>query len=261
MLSRQYLHDKFAFTADDNAYVMLLIGLSSIFVQVFLLKFLLGNGKTRYSKPHEEEEDAMEPEGEAATGCMSEHSVLLLGLGFNICHLLVYALATQRWMIFANMFLAGMTFLAFPATSGILSSALSSHDQGIGLGTLAAVKGLSNVLGPLLFGVVYGDLSGPPYFFPEAMFYIGAAIVSVSIVITVTFLPTAIKNQMLTLQTTAAVASASYAAVPEQRESGGKLLKVSSSDALRITTIPGRLGVDTAPLLPGGQGSGQHSQA
>jgi MFS family permease len=216
---------------------MLLIGLSSVFVQAFLLKWLLGDVK---QKTEAEEPCAVTDGDQGAVTSdtsrptirfMSEHSVLLLGLGFNVSHLLVYALATKRWMIFANMFLAGLTFLSFPATSGILSSALSPCDQGLGLGTLAAVKGLSNVLGPLLFGVVYGTLSKPPYSFPEAMFYIGAAIVSVSMAIAVLFLPAAIESQMLKLQTPVVVSSDSYAAVPERQEIGG-MLKVSSSDLL-----------------------------
>ncbi|EKX33616.1 hypothetical protein GUITHDRAFT_54544, partial [Guillardia theta CCMP2712] len=121
-----FLNDRLGFMEKDNARLFLILGVSSLFVQSIALPILL-----KFA---------------------SDSSVLRIGLVSYIFHLLLFAWSTSKWMVDANMLLAGFTFLTFPAINGLMSSVLSGKDQGVGFGTLASVRGIAAALGPLMFG-------------------------------------------------------------------------------------------------------------
>lgn len=96
----------------------------------------------------------------------------------NALHMSVYALLhwmPHRWVMFANAVPTAMTILAGVAASTLVSAHMGPQEQGFALGTLAAVNGVSDVLGPLLFSQLFAYCS-EHYGAPQAPFCVGAVL-------------------------------------------------------------------------------------
>ena len=131
----------------------------------------------------------------------SEFFILILGLVFNLLHLIGYAMCgffPHKTIVFVVETLAALCFLQVVACNSILSSRLGANEQGFGLGTLSAVKGLTTAFGPLMFGALYATFRKAPYEFPEMPFIAGAVLVLISIVVAAIWLPGAMKTTTTT---------------------------------------------------------------
>jgi len=102
---------------------------------------------------------------------------------------------------FPNVFLGysfsicfGLSFLLSPLLAGLFSSHVSSKEQGVGLGTLHAVKGITYAIGPYVFGGLY-NLFNDKGIWKTTPFWIGCFIISCSLPVIIYFLPRAIEQK------------------------------------------------------------------
>lgn len=165
-----YLNDVVNFTALDNAYVLLIVSVLSLFVQTAALRWLLLFGE-----------------------CL----LITVGLSANAIHLLLYCIVGfthQKWIVDVLCIFTAFTFLPMTAISSIVSHNAPTDAQGLHLGTLAALRSLSSIIGPAMFTPLYIHFRGAPFYVPEAPFYGGALMVICAIIIVRVWLPRVLQN-------------------------------------------------------------------
>ncbi len=110
---------------------------------------------------------------------------IYLGLSFHLLGQLLFALATQGWMMFA--FTLPFTFggFAMVALQGIISSDVPKNEQGEMQGALTSLVSLTAIFGPLLMTNLFYQFTktGAPVYLPCIPFITGAALTVVSLFI------------------------------------------------------------------------------
>lgn len=110
---------------------------------------------------------------------------IYLGLGFHLLGQLLFALATQGWMMFA--FTLPFTFggFAMVALQGLISNDVPKNEQGEMQGALTSLVSLTAIFGPLLMTNLFYQFTkaGTPVYLPSIPFITGAALTVVSLFI------------------------------------------------------------------------------
>jgi len=103
--------------------------------------------------------------------------LLLYSLG-----LILFAFATQGWMMFAFLVPYCLGGIAGPALQGYMSSHIPANEQGELQGGLTSLMSLSSIFGPLvmLWSFHYFTKPGAPFQFPGAPFVIGFVLMLLS---------------------------------------------------------------------------------
>ncbi|MBZ5858936.1 TCR/Tet family MFS transporter [Flavihumibacter profundi] len=111
----------------------------------------------------------------------NERSVYI-GLLFYSVGFLLYAFATQSWMMFVFTVVYSMGGIAGPAIQGIISSAVPSNEQGELQGALTSLMSATSIIGPPLMTNLFSWFTRPqaPVRFPGAPFLMSALLVLVS---------------------------------------------------------------------------------
>jgi DHA1 family tetracycline resistance protein-like MFS transporter len=143
---------RFGWTPRDNGIALFCVGLCSIVMQAGLLAPLIRRfGEIRLS---------------------------LIGLTSGAITFLLYALATQGWMMYVLILCNLLSFAAGPALQGILSKSSSSREQGELMGSLQSISSAGLVIMPVVGTVLLGAAShlppqdwrvGGPFFVCAAM--------------------------------------------------------------------------------------------
>ncbi|MBM4186236.1 MAG: TCR/Tet family MFS transporter [Gemmatimonadetes bacterium] len=104
------------------------------------------------------------------------------GLGFNSLGLLLYAVATSTWMMFAFTLVYCLGGIAGPAIQGLISSQVPANEQGELQGALTSLMSLTSVVGPLIMANVFAFFTGPkaPVHLPGAAMLLGSGLVLVA---------------------------------------------------------------------------------
>jgi MFS family permease len=158
-----YLNDRFGFTEHDTALFIAEFGLFAILASTIVIKVML-----KY---------------------MSELRVMQIGLIMNLIHLLGYVVAWNETVIYVVVVpCAALSFVTFPAAAAIISRGRPASEQGSVMGIGGSVKGLTMILGPLCFGVMYNRCKGPPVNLPQAPMMLGALLVFIAVVLSFTTL-------------------------------------------------------------------------
>lgn len=99
-----------------------------------------------------------------------EHKVVVGAIMAQITGLLIIALDWRGWMMFTGIAVHTLAGLAYPALSGLASRQVDSGEQGELQGAIAALTGLSAIVGPLLASFLFGAFTDPhaPIFLPAA---------------------------------------------------------------------------------------------
>jgi hypothetical protein len=215
-----YLNDVVNFTALDNAYVLLVVTVLSLFVQTAALRWLLLFG---------------------------ERVLITLGLCSNAVHLLLYCMVgitRQKWLVDVLCIFSAFTFLPMTAISSMVSHNAPAQEQGLHLGTLSALRALSTVIGPAIFTPLYVHFRGPPFNIPEAPFYGGALMVLCAILVAKFWLPKVLRGMIpgkLPPSTLAVFQTqSSRASRGRSQASGGQRQRGVVDPRQRSTTAPGR---------------------
>jgi len=103
-----------------------------------------------------------------------ELKVARFGLAFNAVIMLITAMISTQWLLFALMPLMALGVITSPALQGMMSKAIDPDKQGELQGVLASVQGLAMVISPVLMAFVFRSFTAEwsPFYLPGAPFAI-----------------------------------------------------------------------------------------
>lgn len=113
----------------------------------------------------------------------NEKSVYV-GLGLYSLGMLLFAFATQGWMMFVFLVPYCLGGIAGPALQAIISSQVPPNEQGELQGALTSLMSATSIVGPIIMtSLFYYFTTGSPYHFAGAPFLLGAVLLIVSTVL------------------------------------------------------------------------------
>lgn len=107
---------------------------------------------------------------------LGQQRSMFLGLLLFTTGMVLYAFATQGWMMFLFSFVYCLGGIAGPSIQGIISSQVPANEQGELQGSLTSLMSATTIVGPLLMTSLYAYFTRPsaPLYFPGAPFLMGA---------------------------------------------------------------------------------------
>ncbi len=116
---------------------------------------------------------------------LGQERSVYVGLGFYTIGLVLFAFATQSWMMFAFCIPYCLGGIAGPALQGIISTQVPPNEQGELQGGLTSLVSATAIVGPpLMTGLFsYFTASSAPVYFPGAAMLTGAVLALVSTVL------------------------------------------------------------------------------
>jgi DHA1 family tetracycline resistance protein-like MFS transporter len=111
---------------------------------------------------------------------------IYLGLGLYTLGLVLFAFATQSWMMFAFLIPYCLGGICGPSLQSVLSGHVPANQQGELQGALTSLMSLTTIIGPPIMSgtFAYFTTDKAPFYFPGIHFLIGAVCMLLSIVIT-----------------------------------------------------------------------------
>jgi len=105
----------------------------------------------------------------------NEKSVYI-GLGLYALGLLLFAFASQSWMMFVFLIPYCLGGIAGPALQSIISGHVPPNEQGELQGALTSLMSATSIIGPLMMTNLFAYFTGPkaPVYFPGAAFLLGS---------------------------------------------------------------------------------------
>lgn len=112
---------------------------------------------------------------------LGNERTVYVGLGFNAAGFVLYALATQTWMMFAITVVYCLGGIAGPGLQGIISTQVPANEQGELQGALTSLMSVTSIVGPPLMTNTF-------YFFTNknAAIYLPGAPMLLGAVLTIT---------------------------------------------------------------------------
>jgi MFS transporter, DHA1 family, tetracycline resistance protein len=103
---------------------------------------------------------------------------VFIGLGMYALGFVLFAFATEGWMMFAFMVPFSLGGLAGPSLQGIISGQVPPNEQGELQGALTSLISLTSIIGPLLMTNLFAHFTDPASAvqFPGAPFLMGAVL-------------------------------------------------------------------------------------
>lgn len=110
---------------------------------------------------------------------------IYLGLSFYTLGLVLFAFATQSWMMFAFLVPYCLGGICGPSLQAVISGHVPSSQQGELQGALTSLMSLTTIFGPLIMNntFAYFTSSKAPFHFPGIHFLIGAVCMLLSVII------------------------------------------------------------------------------
>jgi len=110
---------------------------------------------------------------------------VFLGLGLYALGFLLFAFASQSWMMFAFLVPYSLGGIAGPALQGIMSGQVPANQQGELQGALTSLVSLTSIVGPPVMTNLFSYFTGPaaPVHFPGAPFLAGAVLTVCSVLL------------------------------------------------------------------------------
>lgn len=104
-----------------------------------------------------------------------QNKTIYLGLIFNFVGFILFAIATEEWMMYAFLSVYVMGGLAGPTLQGIMSSQVPANEQGELMGAITSLQNLGNIFGPTIMTTAFFYFTGSSgIYFPGAAFALGA---------------------------------------------------------------------------------------
>lgn len=109
---------------------------------------------------------------------LGQRNSVFIGLGLYAVGFLLFAFATQGWMMFAFMIPFSLGGIAGPSLQGIISGQVPDNEQGELQGALTSLISLTSIIGPLLMTYLFAYFTAPAAAvqFPGAPFLMGAVL-------------------------------------------------------------------------------------
>lgn len=110
---------------------------------------------------------------------------IMLGLSLYVLGFVLFAFASEGWMMFAFMVPYALAGITGPAIQGIISTQVKPDEQGELQGIMTSFMSLASIIGPLLMSYLFAHFTSKQssIYFPGAPFMMGAVLTCVSIVI------------------------------------------------------------------------------
>lgn len=107
-----------------------------------------------------------------------------VGLSLYSLGLLLFAFATQSWMMFAFLVPYCLGGIAGPALQAIMAGHVPPNEQGELQGALTSMMSVTTIVGPLMMTNLFSYFthSNAPFYFPGAPFFLGAVLMAASAV-------------------------------------------------------------------------------
>jgi MFS family permease len=144
-----YTLDRFKYTPAQNAVVFTVLGVTSTFVQGFLIRRIAGR--------------------------FTDRTLLLWGLAIMALGFVALAAVTSGWMLSpAIAVLALGTGLVTPTLQSMISQAGTAEEQGMLFGANGAITSLTAILGPAWAGAVFDHVAYTAPYWSGALFLVAA---------------------------------------------------------------------------------------
>ncbi len=116
-----------------------------------------------------------------------EKKSVYLGFTLYALGLLLFAFATETWMMFLFIIPYCLGGLGGPALQGIIANQVASNEQGELQGALTSVMSVTSILGPLMMNnlFAYFTSDSAPFKFAGMPFVVGAILVSLALIFSV----------------------------------------------------------------------------
>jgi DHA1 family tetracycline resistance protein-like MFS transporter len=124
-----YLHYRYGWSAKQVGVVLAGTGISSLLVQVFLIK--------------------------RAVKLLKERRAMVVGLAFGALGFAIYGLAATGTAFWVGIPVMALWGIATPSLQAVMTGLVSPHEQGRLQGALASLTGLASLIGPTLFTQVF----------------------------------------------------------------------------------------------------------
>lgn len=113
---------------------------------------------------------------------LGQQRSVYFGLALYALGFLLYAIATQSWMMYAVTIIYCLGGIAGPALQGIMSTAVPPNAQGELQGGFTSLMSLASIFGPLIMNGVFSYFisDDTPYYFPGAAMLLGALLTVIS---------------------------------------------------------------------------------
>lgn len=107
---------------------------------------------------------------------------VVIGLSMYVVGMLLFAFASQGWMMFVFMIPYSLGGIAGPSIQSLMTSHVPSNEQGELQGALTSLVSLTSIIGPLLMTGLfsYFTASTAPFYFPGAPFMMAALLTLLS---------------------------------------------------------------------------------
>lgn len=147
-----YTMEKFAWTAKTVGISLAVVGLMFAVVQGGLIRIIIPK--------------------------LGQERSVYVGLAFNAAGFLLFALATQTWMMFAFTAVYCMGGIAGPALQGIISTQVPANEQGELQGALTSLMSVTSIVGPPLMTSTFAYFTHHEsnFYFPGAPLWLGAVL-------------------------------------------------------------------------------------
>lgn len=152
---------KFNWSEQLIGYSLGVVGLVTAFVQGFLI---------RYSIPK-----------------LGAKNSVYIGLSLYVLGLVLFAFATDGWMMFAILIPYCLGGIAGPALQGIIANQVPANAQGEMQGALTSLMSVTAIIGPPLMNNSFAwfTSSSAPFYFPGIPFIIGAVLMFIGILLSI----------------------------------------------------------------------------
>ncbi len=113
---------------------------------------------------------------------LGQQKSVYIGLLFSSVGFLLFALATQSWMMFAFMGVYALGGIAGPAVQGIISTQVPANEQGELQGALTSLTSTTAIFGPVIMTSLfsYFTATNAPVYFPGAPYVLSAILTLIS---------------------------------------------------------------------------------
>ncbi|UFK97407.1 TCR/Tet family MFS transporter [Kaistella faecalis] len=110
---------------------------------------------------------------------------IFYGLSLYAIGMILFAFASESWMMFAFLIPYGLGGIAGPALQSVISAEVPKSEQGELQGALASLVSLTAIIGPPLMTNIfyYFTHDSAPFIFPGAPFFLGFLLMAISAVI------------------------------------------------------------------------------
>lgn len=104
-----------------------------------------------------------------------QSKTIYIGLACNLTGFILFAIASEEWMIYSFLAVYVMGGLAGPTLQGIMSSEVPANEQGEFMGAITSLQNLGNIFGPLIMtGIFFYFTTSSHFYFPGAAFALAA---------------------------------------------------------------------------------------